>query len=758
MPSSHTALPQSKMVYLFELDSVRKTDEEIIAGQKRLYEEIVHLGNTVVLTYNQLVDSRAFFSLLAHDSTSRSNDGHPDYFESFVTLFEQGHIRLAQYGNIRTISQYLLESIAPDKHFIYSALPVKSSQRRLLALMRRSLTYSDLSEIDEYRHAGEPGATRTETDIRDLFVEVEGQKASPSPLTLPEMHAILDSLSSLIETVLRLSTLHGSFVPPRAQEELDGLRLSDILAKVLSFRRQNDSLWKRATSLLREIHESQPTQNNRSVYLQQLREEAKKEQANCLECKYAEAIVDLCFNYACEISICNTSKRYDVEELRPGGAARGDSFKVDFFRQLDDYWDAGRDVENRFPSCETNRYERFGKVDLIPDFSKAVRLCSYEDSRATDTPTLQYVPCYAEDIERQELTQKRKILSFIGRSIAVSVACLLITVLLEFASGWLQDALDLQLNVATPVFGAIETILFLLLSEGVSVLIQKVYSGFPSLSEALGKIFGLLRDAIQTLGWQMHTRPSDPQLGFRESPARTAPIRYIVPRALSRYLAMARSNSSDFSESDIYPIANVGNPKVIEKIVRQEEITLEEFGLIYESPFNTLLSDPIVSPDSGDGTSRAFFPYERMLPTAGNGVVIATIHKGKFVLLKQYRHALRSYQLSFPRGFAEPGADGRENVLRELSEELHAVPSKEPHFIGKIAPDSGLTSRVTEVYSVCIESFCETRQEGIAEVIEIDATELAHLIGTGDINDGYTIGAFALWQLGNNASIETPAG
>lgn len=43
-------------VYLFELDSVRKTDEEIIAGQKALYNEIVNNGNIVVLTYNQLVD------------------------------------------------------------------------------------------------------------------------------------------------------------------------------------------------------------------------------------------------------------------------------------------------------------------------------------------------------------------------------------------------------------------------------------------------------------------------------------------------------------------------------------------------------------------------------------------------------------------------------------------------------------------------------------------------------------------------------
>ncbi|MFQ9803086.1 MAG: hypothetical protein ACLRXD_03260 [Coprococcus sp.] len=51
----------SKYVYLFELDSVRKTDEEIIAGQAALYDEIVTNGNIVVLTYNQMVDSRGLF-------------------------------------------------------------------------------------------------------------------------------------------------------------------------------------------------------------------------------------------------------------------------------------------------------------------------------------------------------------------------------------------------------------------------------------------------------------------------------------------------------------------------------------------------------------------------------------------------------------------------------------------------------------------------------------------------------------------------
>lgn len=50
----------NKFVYLFELDSVRKSNAEIIEGQNTLYDEIVMNGNIVVLTYNQLVDSRVF--------------------------------------------------------------------------------------------------------------------------------------------------------------------------------------------------------------------------------------------------------------------------------------------------------------------------------------------------------------------------------------------------------------------------------------------------------------------------------------------------------------------------------------------------------------------------------------------------------------------------------------------------------------------------------------------------------------------------
>ena len=104
---------QRKYVYLFELDSVRKTDKEIIVGQKALYTEIVENGNIVVLTFNQLIDSRAFFSLFSI----------PEYRESIMTLFKKGAIRITQFNKTKTVAQYWLNAMEEGKQFIYSAIP-----------------------------------------------------------------------------------------------------------------------------------------------------------------------------------------------------------------------------------------------------------------------------------------------------------------------------------------------------------------------------------------------------------------------------------------------------------------------------------------------------------------------------------------------------------------------------------------------------------------------------------------------------------
>ena len=244
----------SKYVYLFELDSVRKTDEEIIAGQAALYDEIVTNGNIVVLTYNQMVDSRGFFSLLKNG----------EYKEALLKLFDSGVIKISQYGDRRTVSQYLMDSIEDDKQFIYSALPLKYSQKRLTAIMKRCLLYSDLSEIYEYGQMAlalkknENGEQYNDDyknrrdELIDIFVEVDKNGEHQTNLSWDAMAEILENLYSFMETVIKLSMMHDIYISPRADGELGCWKFSSILDKVIRLYvpKDNVELWGSAQTIL----------------------------------------------------------------------------------------------------------------------------------------------------------------------------------------------------------------------------------------------------------------------------------------------------------------------------------------------------------------------------------------------------------------------------------------------------------------------------------------------------------------------------
>lgn len=354
----------SKYVYLFELDSVRKTDEEIIAGQAALYDEIVTNGNIVVLTYNQMVDSRGFFSLLKNG----------EYKEALLKLFDSGVIKISQYGDIRTVSQYLMDSIEDDKQFIYSALPLKYSQKRLTAIMKRCLLYSDLSEIYEYGQMAlalkknENGEQYNDDyknrrdELIDIFVEVDKNGEHQTNLSWDAMAEILENLYSFMETVIKLSMMHDIYISPRADGELGCWKFSSILDKVIRLYvpKDNVELWGSAQTILDNIYKQNKNENNRSVYIRKLKKLVETG-TNVKGCQYAQAIVDLCYNYACESSISNVSRHYDVRDLEDwGSACHGENtFECDFSKRLKRTWDGGRKRDERYLVDEKNDFKTF---------------------------------------------------------------------------------------------------------------------------------------------------------------------------------------------------------------------------------------------------------------------------------------------------------------------------------------------------------------------------------------------------------------
>lgn len=179
-----------------------------------------------------------------------------------------------------------------------------------------------------------------------------------------------------------------------------------------------------------------------------------------------------------------------------------------------------------------------------------------------------------------------------------------------------------------------------------------------------------------------------------------------------------------------------------------DEVLVTEFetntgrtiGVLYESPYRILVVDLVY-----DG--KTYFAYERLIPTVDTGaVVIVPIYQGRFVLLSQFRHALRDYQYAFPRGFAEEGFSAEENCEKELREEL-GCEAKKVEFLGNVVSDSGLRGDKANVYLCEIESYEEKQgYEGIDTVIELSMKELQSYIAEGKINDGFSLAAYAMYM------------
>lgn len=766
---------KKKYVYLFELDSVRKTDEEIIEGQKALYNEIVVNGNIVVLTYNQLVDSRGFFSLLSD----------PKYYENILDLFKRGAIRISQFGDIRTVSQYLIHSTESDKQFIYSALPVKGSQRRLLSLIKRSLMYSDLSEIYSYTSKSE--SPKNMEALQTLFAEVvkDTKEIRDTNLETNEMREIMDNLYWLLSIVLRLSVIHEIYIPPRDKEEYKNLTFYNILKTVINMGEPDidyKTLWKDAIDIIKKLETFRDEKNDRSVYLRELLEtfqkqnetgetdEIKKSEKNRVKYQYAEAILNICYNYACEISICNISKHYNVEELEVKNSELT-TFKADFAARLQQHWKKGWKIDQRFLLNDTNYFEKFTKIGKLNNFFLAVKVTEYaEYEKQCDTGKIHR---YEDRYEKQKIMHKTKMEKNILVKILFALIAIIFAVFLNDCLGGLQNLL-VEHNFPTEIilgpafFRGIGShfansqfwigIGVLIITELFSTGIARIIPNFISLSDALQNVVSLIIDLFRIIANKAGTYISTctKNISVREDRSTGQPIDYTIPQRLKRYMQYSRK-SEIFNDTQHYPIANPNNPDVMKQLLKLEEDFGYQFGEAYRSKYHTVVVDPILNKNAD-----SYYPYERVLAPQnkneskfGQGVVIIPIHEEKFILLEQERHAIRDKQYAFPRGFAEC-RELYDDAKRELKEELEVrIPDEKEEaetkygykFLGTICPDSGAQGTFAGVCCIEISGYqCKLGDEGITDVIEVTEDELRKMIQAGKINDGFTLGAYALYR------------
>lgn len=202
-----------------------------------------------------------------------------------------------------------------------------------------------------------------------------------------------------------------------------------------------------------------------------------------------------------------------------------------------------------------------------------------------------------------------------------------------------------------------------------------------------------------------------------------------------KYQALMESRPEAFADTGSIHI--VTDPAVVERF---QESSGRTIGVVYSSPYHLMVVDLVYEQEG------KYFAYERVLPAVQKGaVVIVPRYQGGYLLLKQYRHALRNYQYAFPRGFGEDGISAEENVCKEIREELLAEASN-IQLLGACIADSGLCGDKASVYSCDIESFSlHTGYEGISNVIHLTDAEMTGWMAEGKLNDGFTLSAYSLY-------------
>jgi len=206
-----------------------------------------------------------------------------------------------------------------------------------------------------------------------------------------------------------------------------------------------------------------------------------------------------------------------------------------------------------------------------------------------------------------------------------------------------------------------------------------------------------------------------------------------------KYLVLMAQRPGEFRNNG--PICIVSDRSTVEEFENKTGVVI---GVRYESDYHYLVVDLV------RGEDGKLFAYERVLSRAsGAAVVCVPRWDDRFVLLRQYRHALRDYQYAFPRGFGEDGLSGAENAAKEVREEL-GVETEKTVFLGKVAADSGLSSCVSEVYLCELRELAQTvNTEGIVAIKTVTAQELTEMIGQGLITDGFTLAACSFLRAGN---------
>lgn len=342
----------NRLVYLWELDSVRDKDAEKKHGVlmsdafKAIHREIVEHGNSVVVTMNQLTDSSFFAQVF--------NDEHA--YACVLRLFELGALRVSIFrgggSKVRTASQYVQNSLAKfggkRNRFIFSNFPIlDTDSQEFKETVLNALRYSDLSEL------------------RELYLEYKEKDAAFSER--------LKTIIKFVNIILMLSVSETANLPPKSESGSsahggeakphsfllfmrEAMRIltemkgdPECADLYLAHKEDVETAVRELCARERELSES-PSAHMRSAWLYENNEPILH--------GLTEEIVNVCYNYTVEDSISGVLGNFDKTNIAP-----------DLYYRIEDYY--ARLARASLPSPERVKRHRLNTMLRFAEYRAA---------------------------------------------------------------------------------------------------------------------------------------------------------------------------------------------------------------------------------------------------------------------------------------------------------------------------------------------------------------------------------------------------
>lgn len=166
---------------------------------------------------------------------------------------------------------------------------------------------------------------------------------------------------------------------------------------------------------------------------------------------------------------------------------------------------------------------------------------------------------------------------------------------------------------------------------------------------------------------------------------------------------------------------------------------IESSEVVYDGQLSRIRVDEVRMPD-GDVASREVVEHPDAV------AVVAVDGEGQVVLLRQYRHPIRSEELEIPAGKLDEAGEGRDEAARrELAEEVGLAADTLVELV-TFHNSSGWTDETTTVYLAtdvfpvdAPAGFTPHAEEADMEIVRLPLAEAVARTHRGEIPDAKTV-------------------